>query len=84
LKYVANAVVATAVLWFVIGLSAPLTPTFGRPSTREIELFAVLPVLVVAAAAQLYRASTARWYVRALSCAMAIFSALIISMERPL
>lgn len=61
-------IVVVAVAWFVVGLSAPLTPSFGPMPKEAALVFALAPSVAMASTAQLFRLRSTRWFVRALSC----------------
>jgi hypothetical protein len=58
--------VGLSVVWFLIGLSFPLTPSEGPIPVHFIVIFGALPVVAIAAAAQLSKDRFARWLLRGL------------------
>jgi hypothetical protein len=81
-RNLAGGIVGLATLWFFIGLTAPLTPSMGPASPRDIVVFALTPILAVALSAQLVEPGVGRWLLRGLSLSMLVIAILVVPFER--
>lgn len=55
--------VAVSVVWFGLGLVAPLTPSYGLPSLWEVLLFVGLPLALIALGFQISKRTIERIFV---------------------